>query len=139
MAATAERAFWDALGSGGCRICQVQGLGSDVQGLARARRGVAATAERAFWDALGDGLRAAPPQWERLVVLLGDAREALAALIPPSPPEGAHLLRQLADKLDTVRRGAATVGVAMGAGAAGSRRSSTEHEGARLLVLEIYS
>lgn len=66
-------------------------------------RGVAAVAERAFWDALGDGLRAEPPQWERLVVLLGDARDSLAALIPPGAPEGARLLASLSEKLDTVR------------------------------------
>jgi hypothetical protein len=62
-------------------------------------------AERAFWDALGDGLRAQPPQWERLVALLGDARDSLAQLIPPGSPEAARLLAGLADKLDTVRNG----------------------------------
>lgn len=66
------------------------------------RRDVQRVAERAFWDALEHGLRAAPPQWERLVVLLGEAREALADIIPEASQEGRRLRNSLAEKLDLV-------------------------------------
>lgn len=65
-------------------------------------RHVQRVAERAFWDALEEGLRASPPQWERLVVLLGEAREALADIIPEASQEGRHLRTSLAEKLDPV-------------------------------------
>ncbi|BDA47598.1 probable T-complex protein 11-like protein 2 at N-terminal half [Coccomyxa sp. Obi] len=63
-------------------------------------RDVQRVAERAFWDALEEGLRVSPPQWERLVVLLGEAREALADIIPEASQEGRHLRSSLAEKLD---------------------------------------
>lgn len=65
-------------------------------------RHVQRVAERAFWDALEEGLRASPPQWERLFVLLGEAREALADIIPEASQEGRHLRSSLAEKLDLV-------------------------------------
>lgn len=65
-------------------------------------RDVQRVAERAFWDALEEGLRMQPPQWERLVVLLGEARDSLADIIPEASEEGRCLRSGLAQKLDMV-------------------------------------
>ncbi len=77
-------------------------LGTELTGACGTCRDVQRVAERAFWDALEEGLRASPPQWERLVVLLGEAREALADIIPEASQEGRNLRSSLAEKLDLV-------------------------------------
>ena len=66
----------------------------------RELRGVA---EQAFWDVLREGLEAQPQQWNRLVALVVDARDQLAALIPRRSPAGQGLLADMMDKLDEVK------------------------------------
>ena len=67
-------------------------------------REVQKVAEQAFWDALSEGLQADPPQWERLAVLLEEARDVLTEMIPEgSSGEAARLRVSLAEKLDMVQ------------------------------------
>ncbi len=65
-------------------------------------REIQKVAERAFWDALAEGLQADPPQWERLAVLLEEARDVLTEMIPEGSGEAGRLRASLAEKLDTV-------------------------------------
>ena len=85
------------------------------------RRSAVETVERAFFDALAEGLRRGKAS--ALASLLLDSRDQLAALLPQHPPpgsggasggrgggskvggEGAELLAELREKLDTVRAG----------------------------------
>jgi hypothetical protein len=94
-------------------LVQEPGMQHPGAGLQRAVR---ETVERAFFDALADGLRRG--ESERLAALLLDARDQLAALLPPpaggaeggpgdsgapaARGEGQQLLAELQEKLDTV-------------------------------------
>lgn len=66
---------------------------------------VRSVAERAFYDVLGSGLSLDPPQVERIVVLIEDARDTLKGLIPDSPTEeGALVQHELRMRSFTYRR-----------------------------------
>lgn len=65
-------------------------------------RGVRQIAQQAFWDVLAEGLDERPPQWERLLALLEEARGALLELIPESAQEGKQLRASVLEKLDLV-------------------------------------
>ena len=66
-------------------------------------RGVQQVAQQAFWDVLAEGLDERPPQWERLLVLLEEARSMLLELIPENAEEGKQLRADVLDKLNMVR------------------------------------
>ena len=68
-----------------------------------ASRGIQQIAQQAFWDVLAEGLEARPPQWERLLALLEEARASLLELIPENADEGKQLRASALEKLDMVR------------------------------------
>ena len=67
------------------------------------RRGVQQIAQQAFWDVLAEGLAQRPPQWERLLALLDEARSMLLELIPENAEEGKQLRASVLEKLNMVR------------------------------------
>jgi len=76
---------------------------SRQQGLYFSPRGIQKIAEQAFWDVLAEGLDQKPPQWERLLTLLEEARSMLLELIPENAQEGKELRANVLEKLDMVR------------------------------------
>ena len=66
-------------------------------------RGIQQVAQQAFWDVLAEGLDQRPPQWERLLTLLEEARSMLLELIPENAEEGKQLRADVLDKLNMVR------------------------------------
>ena len=76
---------------------------SRQQGLYFSPRGIQKIAEQAFWDVLAEGLDQKPPQWERLLTLLEEARSMLLELIPENAQEGKQLRANVLEKLDMVR------------------------------------
>ena len=76
---------------------------SRQQGLYYSPRGIQKIAEQAFWDVLAEGLDQKPPQWERLLTLLEEARSMLLELIPENAQEGKELRANVLEKLDMVR------------------------------------
>lgn len=96
-----QQAFWDVLTEGfdtpailspGCisRLCAMC-------------RGIQQVAQQAFWDVLAEGLDQRPPQWERLLTLLEEARSMLLELIPENAEEGKQLRADVLEKLNMVR------------------------------------
>ena len=67
------------------------------------RRGVQKVAQQAFWDVLAEGLDQRPPQWERLLALLEEARSMLLELIPENAEEGKQLRANVLEKLNMVK------------------------------------
>lgn len=66
-------------------------------------RGIQQIAQQAFWDVLGEGMEQKPPQWERLLALLEEARSTLLELIPENAEEGKQLRANVVEKLNMVR------------------------------------
>ena len=66
------------------------------------RRAVQQVAQQAFWDVLAEGLDERPPQWERLLTLLEEARSMLLELIPENAEEGKQLRADVLERLNMV-------------------------------------